>query len=339
MFRIARLIIVHGLCAAVLLPALYAFECHAAGSAGQAGQAGQAIRAKLVAEPVFGGSAYILEAGDRGKPPLVLVHGLGDMASDTWRLLLPVLAESYHVVTFDLPGFGRSQKQNSLYSPGNYAAFVKWVVDTFVGMPPVLAGHSLGGAIALRYAGTYPDALSRLVLIDVAGILDRRVYTKEMLSVLSEGFVVPFDVDNFLGKMVGRLPNPLLDLDMMLENELLRSRVLGGDPVKIAAMALIQENFSPYLFRVRVPAVILWGENDRVTPRRTGTLLEANLPAARLQIIPGAGHVPMAETPRLFEAAFLAALQGEIAPAGFPAGGEGRTGRCEGSRGMVFEGA
>jgi hypothetical protein len=68
-------------------------------------------------------------------------------------------------------------------------------------------------------------------------------------------------------------------------------------------------------------------------------LLEANLPSARLQIIPGAGHVPMAETPRLFEAAFLGALQGDIPAVAFPAGGELRQGRCEGSSGMVFAGA
>ncbi len=297
------------------------------------------IREQIVSEPVFGGRAYILEAGVKGNPPLVLVHGLGDMASDTWRSLIPKLAETYHVVTFDLPGFGRSQKQNALYSPGNYAAFVKWVVDTFVGAPPVLAGHSLGGAIAVKYAGTYPDALSRLVLVDVAGILNSRVYTKEMLSMLSDGFAMPFDVNNFLGKIVGRIPDPVLDLDMMLGNDQLRGQLLGGDPAKIAAMALLQENFSACLFRIRVPAVILWGEYDRVTPLRTGIVLEANLPAARLQIIPGAGHVPMAETPRLFEAAFVAALQGDVRPTGFPVGGESRQGRCEGNNGMVFDGA
>ncbi|OHB24926.1 MAG: hypothetical protein A2X84_04075 [Desulfuromonadaceae bacterium GWC2_58_13] len=309
------------------------------GQAETSGTTSPGIRARMVDEPVFGGSAYLLEAGKKGNPPLVLVHGLGDLASDTWRPLIPELAKSYHVVTFDLPGFGRSSKQNSLYSPGNYAAFVKWVIDTYVGAPPILVGHSLGGAVALRYAGTYPDSLSRLVLIDVAGILDRRVYTKEMLSMLWAGNSVPFDVDSLLGKIVGGLSSPLLDLDVILENDLLRNQMLGGNPAVIASMALLQENFSRYLYRVRAPTAILWGEHDRVTPRRTGILLEANLPAARLQIIPGAGHVPMADSPRLFATAFLAALRNDVRPAGFPSGNEGRQGRCEGTGGMLFEGA
>ncbi|MDX9710481.1 MAG: alpha/beta hydrolase, partial [Trichloromonas sp.] len=176
------------------------------------------VRERMVREPVFGGQVLIQEAGRKGNPPLVLIHGLGDPASGTWQTLLPQLARDYHVVTFDLPGFGRSQKQNSLYSPGNYATFVKWVVDEFIGAPPIVAGHSLGGAIALRYAGTYPEALTRLVLVDAAGVLDRRVYTKEMLGVLAENFSIPVAVDSFLGNMVGGLPNPLFDLDLMLDN-------------------------------------------------------------------------------------------------------------------------
>lgn len=296
------------------------------------------VRERMVREPVFGGQVLIQEAGRKGNPPLVLIHGLGDLASGTWQTLLPKLARDYHVVTFDLPGFGRSQKQNSLYSPGNYAIFVKWVVDTFIGAPPIVAGHSLGGAIALRYAGTYPEALTRLVLVDAAGVLDRRVYTKEMLGVLAENFSVPISVDSFLGNMVGGLPNPLFDLDLMLDNDRLRQQLLGGDPEKIAAIALIQEDLSPYLFRIKAPTAILWGEHDRVTPVRIGILLEANLPEATLRIIPGAGHMPMDEQPQLFAAAFSEALTGEYRLSGRAVSAGQGVGRCEGTSGMVFAG-
>ncbi|HEY5674482.1 MAG TPA: alpha/beta hydrolase [Malonomonas sp.] len=319
----------------LLLCLVFSVQCQAK----ETGPSTPTLREQFANEPIFGGSVYILEAGQKSNPPLVLVHGLGDLASDTWRALLPKLAETYHVVTFDLPGFGRSQKQNALYSPGNYAAFVKWVVDTYVTGQPILAGHSLGGAIALRYAGTYPDGLSRLVLIDVAGILDRRVYSKEMLSEYANGLEVLFDVDGLLGTVVGWLPNSPADLNLMLGSDLLRSRVLGSEPTLIAATALILEDFSPYLSRVQVPAAILWGEHDRVTPRRIGTLLEANLKTAQLQIIPGAGHVPMFETPGLFTAAFFSALKDDIRPTGLPAAGGVRQGQCNGKNGMVFGGS
>lgn len=316
---------------------LFLFFCILPVQALAAGESGQ-VRERVVGEPVFGGQVLIQEAGRKGNPPLVLIHGLGDLASGTWQGLLPQLARDYHVVTFDLPGFGRSQKQNSLYSPGNYAVFVKWVVDTFIGAPPIIAGHSLGGAIALRYAGTYPEALTRLVLVDAAGVLDRRVYTKEMLGVLAENFSVPVAVDSFLGNMIGGLPNPLFDLDLMLDSDRLRQQLLGGDPEKIAAIALIQEDFSPYLFRVKAPTAILWGEQDRITPVRTGVLLEANLPEATLRIIPGAGHMPMDEQPRLFAAAFSDALAGRYRPSPRSASAGQGVGRCEGTRGMVFAG-
>jgi len=300
---------------------------------------GEKISERMVAEPIFGGRVFILEAGPKTNPPVVLIHGLGDLASDVWRPFIPKLAQRYHVVAFDLPGFGRSQKQNALYSPGNYARFVKWAVDKFVATPPILVGHSLGGAVALRYAGTYPKALSRLVLIDVAGILERRVYTKEMLGSLAEGMTVPFDIDSLLGKMAGGLPNPIFDLDFMLNNPMLRAQVLGGDSRKIAAMALIQEDFGPYLYRVAVPAVLIWGENDGVTPLRTAALLEAALPKTHLHVISGAGHMPMTEQPQRFEAAMFSALSEEIAASTPPTVMAEASGRCSGKTGMVFTGA
>lgn len=290
-------------------------------------------------EPIFKGETFIVEAGRQHQTSVVLVHGLGDLAAGTWRHLLPELARSYHVVAFDLPGFGRSEQRNVLYSPGQYAAFVRWVVDRCTEGPVVLVGHSLGGAIALHYAATYPQNLQRLILADVAGILHRAVYTKELLGPKLPDLPGPVDLKGLLGGVVGRLPAPPLDLDFLLGNETLRGSILGGNPAKIAAMALIQEDFSALLAQVQAPTIILWGADDAVTPLRTGLLLEAVLPHARLQVIPLAGHVPMLDQPKLFNRAVLDAI---AAPAPDPRPisadvGE-RVGLCRGETGKTFSG-
>ncbi|MGD8925823.1 MAG: hypothetical protein PVG20_03165, partial [Thioalkalispiraceae bacterium] len=60
------------------------------------------IKKYFINDPIFGGKSYIVEAGRNNKELVVLVHGLGDRASDTWTKFIPGLAKKYHVLTFDL---------------------------------------------------------------------------------------------------------------------------------------------------------------------------------------------------------------------------------------------
>ena len=108
-------------------------------------------------DPVFGSRTYIEEWGDPANPPVILVHGLGDNGARDWRYLAPALAENFYVVAFDLPGFGRSEKYNALYTPDTYTSVVQWIADTYVDGRFTLIGHSMGGAIALNYAAGLAD--------------------------------------------------------------------------------------------------------------------------------------------------------------------------------------
>ncbi len=260
-------------------------------------------RESVVAEPVFEGTAYILEAGINHPVSIVLIHGLGDRGARDWDHLIPRLAEHYHVVAFDLPGFGRSSKQNSLYSPASYAEFVSWVVKNYVKGPFVIIGHSLGGAVALRYASTSPAGLQRLVLVDVAGILYRVAFTKQMAQMTPRPWQSklpgnPIDaVNDFVRYFLDMMDRESVTkgLDETLDNPILRKAALGSDPGKIAALSLMLDDFSSVIDRVRTPTLILWGEHDSVAPLRTAKVLAGLIPDSRMEIIRGAGHVPMLE--------------------------------------------
>ncbi len=142
-------------------------------------------RESLVTEPVFNDRVYIYEAGMEHENSVVLVPGIGDDGVNDWGYLIPELARQYHVVAFDLPGFGRSTKQNVLYSPANYTAFVKWATSQYVKGTFILIGHSLGGAVALSYAAAYQNDLQKLILVDVFGVLHRNVLTRYMVQIKS----------------------------------------------------------------------------------------------------------------------------------------------------------
>lgn len=105
--------------------------------------------------------------------------------------------------------------------------------------------------------------------------------------------------------MIANLENMDSDLmpgtvDKSLESEFLRRSLYGGDPGKIAAIALLHTDFSGIIDKVHVPTLIVWGEKDSVAPLRVGRLLEWMIPGSYLRIMPELGHTPMLDRPDEF---------------------------------------
>lgn len=262
----------------------------------------------MVVDPISKGETYIYEAGRENQVSILLIHGVGDEGSLNWRHLIPELAEQYHVVTFDLPGFGRSSKQNILYSPLFYSKFIKWIKDQYVyGRPFVVIGHSLGGAVALCYAATQPDNLQRLILADVSGVIHRMDLTQHIIKNMhknNDGLLKkPSKLFGmFISHTLDTMESPDLSikLEKVLESPELRSRYLSGDSHKIASLALATFDFSKLIHQVNVPAIIIWGANDPTTPIRTGKLLNYILERTQLNIMSETGHNPILERPDVF---------------------------------------
>jgi len=268
-------------------------------------------------DPIFNSRTYIEQWGDPENPPIVLVHGLGDNGARDWRHVAPVLAEKFYVIAFDLPGFGRSEKQNALYTPDNYARVLGWLVDEYVETPFALIGHSMGGAIALSYASGHSGQLTRLVLIDAAGVLHRTAFTKHLIDDMKlpgNNANEPGDnleaLNDYLGFSLEDLDRYPSALDAVLRSPVMRGALLGGDPRLIAGFALVQHNFSGKLRQVTVPTLVIWGVKDNVTPLRTGRLLAHRLPSARLELIEGVGHMPMYESKQRLNQLVLDELNG-----------------------------
>ncbi len=299
-------------------------------------------RMERVADPVFGGSVALYRAGKAGAEPVVLVHGLGKAGAEDWAKVMPALAERYDVYALDLHGFGQSDKGNHLYSPSNYARSLEGVLGQRLKGPFTLVGHSMGGAVALAFAAAYPARVRRLVLVDAAGVLHRSVYAEYLGRAFAQRTVGETRwLEQVLRVIQAEAENLPSNTGLALQRPEVRARLLRGDPGTIAAMALVDHDFSRGLRGLAMPTLIVWSSDDQIAPLRTGQALASVIPGARLVVIPDAGHAPQINAPERFNAVLRDELRGrlDVQPYALPrAGGAGRAAQCNSERGVEFTG-
>lgn len=304
------------------------------------------MQAHRIEEPVLGGHMVVYEAGRGHARTVLLVHGIGAGGARDWRETVGWLQQSFHVVAVDLPGFGASDRANALYSPANYARVLHHVAERFARRPFVLVGHSMGAVVSLRYAASYPQEVSRLVVVDAPGILHRYSTASAFLAQLGMEFVPPWldpleGLLNFARKLLTPLARLRFEPRVILASPQLRESLLGADPMLIAGLAVVNEDLSADLAAVRAETLVLWGERDALVPLRTGKVLAAKLPRAQLEVIEQAGHTPMLEAPAQFRAVLLPFLEiglpGAPQPRAAPLVKKGDE-RCQGERYRVYEG-
>lgn len=260
-------------------------------------------------EPILNTKVYVQTFGDKNKPPVVLVHGLGDEASDIWKESIELLKKDYYILTFDLPGFGKSSKENREYTPKNYSLFINYLVSKYIEKPFYLIGHSMGGAISLKYTSMFQKDIKSLMLIDVAGILNKDSYSSFLVNtgvsrLLNRIPILEQPITDIFSSIKDTLQNIMpKNLTIVLESELMRQMFLNSSPNAIAAVGLVNEDFSKVLSKINTSTYILWGEEDDIAPVRIGYMLNKLLKNSKLHIIETSKHTPMLDAKKEYEKA------------------------------------
>ena len=271
-----------------------------------------------------GRSLWMGETGRQHDTTVLLVHGLGHMAHRDWRNVVGPLSRRFHVIAIDLPGFGASDALPDGYSFAGLDRVLDEVVSRFArGGRAHVVGHSLGGAVSLNFAHRHAARVDRLVLVDAAGILLMNLYALPPRLAIPEVGFTPVDrlmrrMDagfNGLSRSVAGRVDDRMDPSRWLErNPMVRNALLGPYTQVDAAVGLVQHDFSEAVFNVQAPTTLIWGRDDPVAPLRTGRLLAARMPQARLEVIPDTGHAPMTQRPAAFEPLLMQALTGPVEP-------------------------
>lgn len=214
---------------------------------------------------IGGLNAYHETAGNGH--PFVLVHG-GHLDSSSWHAQAAFFSKRYRVITYDIRGHGRSEIPTADYSLGDCVGDLRRLFDHLGVEQAFLAGHSMGGYIALSFALAHPQSVSTLIL-------------------------------------TGTNCGPVVDtLKMWGDKKAARLRdkttASARRFVKAHQANVARPDLTERLSEIRKPVLIIVGERDTVTPRHISELMLREIPDSRMEVIPGCGHRCHEEQPDSF---------------------------------------
>ena len=232
-------------------------------------------------------------------PVAVCLHGSGTDGI-VWSYQRSRLSSKYRIIVPDLPGHGRSGGQ-PLDSAHAYAAWLEDFCRVLDLSSFFLLGHSFGGAIVQEYARCHPHRVRGMVL---AGTGTHFKLSHTYRALCERG--MPPGADGTA--VYESLPEPFKS-----SYQLLRSQSSG--PLHADLFAAAQFDSSDWVGSIKVPALVIWGGRDEITPREFPEELAGKLPGSRLHIINGAGHVVMIDARNEFNRAVADFIEQTIATA------------------------
>lgn len=282
---------------------------------------------------VTGRTVHYIEAGPLDARPVILLHGNVGDAAFHWQKLMPELATTYHIIAPDLPGFGGSDPLPHT----TFQTLIDWLDAFFdalnIDAAPVV-GTSAGGLIARLFAAGYPSRVPALVLINGGGLPAKPPAIARLIARIPviNRFVFGSSAQQLIGsrKALNWLAEPpetvtenitYTPIDVITDDMLARAQNnLNGlvTLMRTQVLSPVPEARTPL-----IPTLILWGENDDISPLSVGKRVQSAIPGAQLTPITETRHAPHIAEPDIVAFQIERFLEGLSAPPKSDLGGVG----------------
>lgn len=251
----------------------------------------------------------IIERGKAEK--LIFLPGFADTKENFYNAA-QFLYQECDMIIVDLPGFGKSfKRKGEIYNLANYAKWVGEFVEQTGWTDFHLVGNSLGGAVAVELALSMGERLKSLTLVDCAGVVlkDQPSIYREFLDGRNIfEIATPFQFQYFLNRVFHTPPPiPPFVFDHLYRefhkhskwhkkvlHDLLEGITTLDDP------RMEEFTLNNRLKNIRVPTMIVWGDEDTFFPAATADFIHSQIPGSSLYLLPDRGHGPQVEAPRQF---------------------------------------
>jgi pimeloyl-ACP methyl ester carboxylesterase len=252
---------------------------------------------------VFSYRIHYLEAG-RGAPA-ILLHGSGGEGA-RWMPTIKGLAADFRVIAPDQIGWGASDKPMTIYHGGVFAEFLARFMKE-IGVPrAALIGQSMGAGVALHMAVKYPQMVERMVLVNGGAFTSPNDPPRAVApdwharQIANAGTLA--ESREYLEKMY--YDHSLISDDLVEHNLILRLRsAYTAESVQTANARGLGELSEGEVRGIKVPTLLVWGANDKLSPPANADKLNAAISGSRKLLIDKAGHYPFIEHPDQFNAA------------------------------------
>lgn len=239
---------------------------------------------------VPGGKLWYETCGS-GPQAMVLIHD-GFMPSVTWEDVWPALCKTFHVIRYDRRGYGRSPDAATPYSNVDDLQAVMRAAGV---AHAVIVGSSNGGGVAIDFTLAHPSEVDRLIVVgpEVSGIPHSKRFMERGTGLLER--MARGDLRGALKDSWAFAPGDDENIERLVKLE-----VTSPDNIKPKTSAAPPPPAAPRLGEIKVPTLVLIGEDDAADNQAEAGMVEYAIHGARRVVIPNAGHLVYWEQPAEF---------------------------------------
>jgi pimeloyl-ACP methyl ester carboxylesterase len=238
------------------------------------------------------------EVYGRGRP-VILLHGwLGSWG--LWQETMSVLGQHYRTYALDFWGFGESGKKRDTYAVQDFVSLVGQFMEQLGIFRAPLVGHSMGGTVSLSVAIRYPERVSKVVVVgspivgsSLAPLLKLAGYRLNAFLLFNLMGPFRFFMKNYYSKVICSDPR----FPEMMDRDLSRTTL---ESFLLSIASLRRTDLRPMLGQIKVPALGIYGDKDKVVHPLQWQPMKAGIPQAQIVRFENAGHFPMLEEPQVF---------------------------------------
>lgn len=231
------------------------------------------------------------DEGPNGAPVIILIHGF-PFNKSMWNDQMEMLTENFRVIAYDVRGFGNSEAGTSDFTVDLFVSDLLGLMDVLKIEKAMLCGLSMGGYIALNAIENYPKRFSALILCDTNCVADTPEAVEKRMVTIEK--IDKYGVEPFANESIKNLFAPISFVTnqekIAVVKEMIMKATVPSLSATLLALTLRKETCSK-LAEIKVPVLILVGEDDKITPPVAARQMHKNIKGSILNVIENAGHL------------------------------------------------